>query len=83
MHPPLGRSHTTGVIERRFESLKCERLYRHDIATGIDLAAQVADFIDEYDTIRPHEALHWRRPIDAHLQDPTVEPRPLETDQEG
>lgn len=73
--------HTNGVIERWFESLKYERLYRHDIATGIDLADHVADFIDEFNTIRPHEALHWRRPIDAHLETPTLKPRPPESEQ--
>ena len=30
--------HTNGVIERWFEALKYERLYREDIADGIDLA---------------------------------------------
>jgi putative transposase len=75
--------HTNGVIERWFESLKYERLYRHDIASGIDLADHVEDFIAEYNTIRPHEALDWRRPLDAHLQPPTLKPRPPETEQES
>jgi len=72
---------TNGVIERWFESLKYERLYRHEIATGIDLADHVADFIDEFNTIRPHEALDWRRPIDAHLETPTLKPRPPGSEQ--
>lgn len=73
--------HTNGAIERWYESLKCERLYRHDIATGIDLADHVADFVDEFNTIRPHEALDWRRPIDVHLEDPTLKPRPPDSEQ--
>jgi transposase InsO family protein len=75
--------HTNGVIERWFESLKYERLYRHDIATGIDLADHVADFIDEFNTIRPHEALDWRRPLDAYLDDPALKPRPPNSEQES
>jgi transposase InsO family protein len=75
--------HTNGVIERWFESLKYERLYRHDIATGLDLADHVSDFCDEYNTIRPHESLDWRRPLDAYLQTPTLNPRPPETEQES
>lgn len=63
--------------------MKYERLYRHDIATGIDLAGHVADFIDEFNTIRPHEALNWRRPVDAHLEDPTLKPCPAESEQES
>ena len=30
--------HTNGVVERWIESLKYERLYRHDIASGVELA---------------------------------------------
>lgn len=56
--------HTNGVIERWFEAVKYERLYRHDIATGLDLIDHVNDFIDTYNTIRPHEALDWTRPLD-------------------
>ena len=68
--------HTNGVIERWFEALKYERLYREDIADGIDLAAHIAAFTDEYNTVRPHEALHWRRPLDTHLSDPTRSSNP-------
>ena len=54
--------HTNGIVERWFETLKYERLYREEIPSGIDLADRVADFIDEYNTIRPHETLTRRRP---------------------
>ena len=74
--------HTNGVIERWFEALKYERLYRHDIADGIDLADHVADYIDEYNRVRPHEHLDWRRPLEAHLQPPTPKPSQPITEQE-
>ena len=74
--------HTNGVIERWFEALKYERLYREDIPDGIDLAEHIAAFTLEYNTIRPHEALHWQRPLDTHLRDPTLKPNPPETEQE-
>ena len=73
--------HTNGVIERWFEALKYERPYRQDIPDGIDLAQHIAAFTLEYNTIRPHEALHWRRPLDTHLCDPTLKPNPPETEQ--
>ena len=73
--------HTNGVVERWFEALKYERLYREEIATGIDLAAHVTDFLTEYNAVRPHEALDWRRPLDAYLTDPTLKPNPPEPEQ--
>ena len=75
--------HTNGVIERWFEALKYERLFRHDIATGIDLAAHVDDFMVEYNTVRPHEALGWARPLDAYLTDPGLKPNPPESEQDS
>ena len=74
--------HTNGVIERWFEALKYERLYRHDIADGINLAAHVTDYIDEYNRVRPHENLDWARPLDAHPQAPTLKQDAPETEQE-
>ena len=38
---------TNGVIERFFEALKYERLFRHDIADGDQLADHVAEFLDD------------------------------------
>ena len=75
--------HTNGVIERWFEALKYERLYREEIATGIELAAHVDDFVVEYNTVRPHEALGWARPLDVYLTDPTLKPDPPETEQDS
>lgn len=67
------------MTERWFQSLKYERLYRHDIATVIDLAEHVAEVIDEYNSIRPHDTLDWRR----LPRDPNPQPRPRKTEQES
>ena len=61
---------TNGVIERWFESLKYERLYRHDIDDGVVLGDHVATFLDEFNQLRPHEAIDWQRPLERYLQDP-------------
>lgn len=61
---------TNGVVERWFASLKYERLYRHDIPDGLVLTDHVADFIDEFNRIRPHEAIGWQRPLERYLQTP-------------
>ncbi|WP_423920973.1 integrase core domain-containing protein [Candidatus Poriferisodalis sp.] len=74
--------HTNGVIERWFEALKYERPCRHDIADRINLAAHAADYIDEYNRVRPHENLDWARPLDAHPQAPTLKQDAPETEQQ-
>jgi putative transposase len=75
---------TNGVIERWFESLKYERLYRHDIDEGLTLGEHVADFLDEFNRIRPHEAIDWQRPLERYLQTPaTPNPTDPESEQES
>ena len=64
------------MIERFFEALKYEHLYRHDIDDGVALADHVDDFLDTYNQIRPHEALDWARPIETYLTPPTNPPNP-------
>ena len=74
---------TNGVVERWFQALKYERLYRWDIDDGLDLAGHVAAFIDEYNRIRPHEAIDWQRPLERYLQTPEPSNRPTpESEQE-
>jgi putative transposase len=63
---------TNGVVERWFQSLKYEHLYRHEIDDGPGLAAQVERFLDVYNTRRPHEALDFALPIDRYLRPPTI-----------
>ena len=56
-----------GVRERAFGSLKYERLYREQIDDPLDLVREADAFRDEFNQIRPHEALSWHRPLDVHL----------------
>jgi transposase InsO family protein len=67
---------TNGVIERWFQSLKYEHLYRRDIDDGVALAAEVHDFLDVYNSRRPHEALDFRPPIDRYLRPPPITLQP-------
>jgi putative transposase len=57
-----------GVRERAFGSLKYEHLYRHEIDDGHDLGLQVERYRQLFNTVRPHQALAGRRPLDVHLQ---------------
>ena len=61
------------MIERWFQSLKYERLYRHDIDDSADLDRHLGEFLDEYNTVRPHEAIDFDRPINRYLTDPTTQ----------
>lgn len=56
-----------GVRERAFGSLKYERLYREHIDDPLDLVREAEEFRVEFNTVRPHEALSWNRPLDVHL----------------
>jgi putative transposase len=68
--------HTNGVRERAFGSLKYEHLYRHEITDGDMLASQAEHYRQIFNTIRPHEALDMRRPIDVYLTTPPNFPAP-------
>jgi len=63
-----------GSRERGFGSLKYERLFLEEIPDAIDLAAHAEHYRVEYNTVRPHEAIAWNRPIEVHLgyADPAV-----------
>jgi putative transposase len=67
---------TNGVIERWFESLKYEHLYRHEIDDGPGLAAEVERYLAIYNENRPHEALDFKLPIDRYLRPPPIVLKP-------
>ena len=64
------------AVARWFEALKYKRLYRGDIADGIDLAEHVTAFTDGSNRVRTDEALGWQRPLDVHLSTTTLKPNP-------
>jgi len=63
-----------GSRERGFGTLKYERLYIDQIDDALTLAERAEDYRNEYNQIRPHEALSWNRPLHIHLglADPTT-----------
>jgi len=70
---------TNGRIERWFRSIKYEHLYRRDIGDGIELAHETDTYRTIYNSIRPHEEIGMRRPLDLYRQTPTTQPRTNET----
>ena len=57
-----------GVRERAFGSLKYEHLYRHEIDDGHQLGQEVETYRQLFNTIRPHEGITMRRPLEVHLE---------------
>lgn len=80
-HPELAHVRTrvrspgqNGSRERGFGTLKYERLYIDEIDDALMLATHAEEYRQEYNTIRPHEAIAWNRPKEVHLgqADPTT-----------
>lgn len=63
---------TNGVIERFFGTAKYEHLYRAPVGDGAALAVEVALFRNDYNTMRPHQAIGYKTPLLAYLQRPTL-----------
>ncbi|MGC0272879.1 transposase [Pseudactinotalea sp. Z1739] len=80
-HPELRHVRTrvrtpgqNGSRERGFGTMKYEWLFREEIDHGLELVEQISAYRDDYNRVRPHEALAWNRPADVHagLADPTI-----------
>ena len=54
------------MIERWFRSLKTEKLYINEFNTPKELRIAIREYIDEYNTERPHEALEYRTPKEVY-----------------
>jgi putative transposase len=65
---------TNGVVERFYQAIKYEHLYRHEIHDGLALAQEVEAYLTVYNTIRPHEAIGFATPISRYLQAPSTPP---------
>jgi putative transposase len=65
--PPLTRPKTASGSA--FGSLKYEHLYRIEVPDGQTLAVEAEAYRQVFNTIRPHEALGMRRPVEVHQQD--------------
>jgi transposase InsO family protein len=80
-HPELRHVRTrvrtpgqNGSRERGFGSMKYEWLFREEIDDALQLVEHIDAYREDYNHVRPHEAIAWNRPADVHagLADPTV-----------
>jgi transposase InsO family protein len=63
---------TNGVVERFFQAIKYEDLYRHEITDGPMLHDRLVQALDIYNTIRPHETLGQVPPMPGYLAAPNI-----------
>ncbi len=61
-----GRCMDNIFIERLWRSLKYEAVYLHELADGFVARRVIADWIDFYNTARPHSALGGKTPAEAY-----------------
>ena len=61
-----GRCMDNIFIERLWRSLKYEAVYLHDLTDGFKAERVIGDWIDFYNTERPHSALVGRTPAEAY-----------------
>jgi len=61
-----GRCMDNIFIERLWRSLKYEAVYLHDLTDGFKAERVIGDWIDFYNTERPHSALAGRTPAEAY-----------------
>lgn len=59
-----GRATDNAFIERFWRSLKYEKIYLNPAIDGLDLYANVRDYIDYYNNERRHSSIGDNRPID-------------------
>jgi putative transposase len=53
-------------IERLWRSLKYEAVYLHELADGFKAQRVIGEWMDFYNTERPHSALNGRTPEEAY-----------------
>ena len=61
-----GRCMDNIFIQRLWRSLKYEAVYLHDLTDGFRAEPVIAEWIDFYNTERPHSALAGRTPAEAY-----------------
>ena len=57
-----------GMIERWFRSLKEECVWLHNFVDAEDAAGKIGDWVEFYNTLRPHQALNYLSPDEYRAQ---------------
>jgi len=54
------------IIERWFRSLKVENIYIYDYSNTRELRIGICEFIDKYNSLRPHQSLGYKTPNEVY-----------------
>ena len=57
-----GNPYDNSVCEAFFKTLKEEELYRREYHSEAEMKKSVSDYIERYNTKRPHTYLHYKTP---------------------
>lgn len=68
-----GRALDNVFIERFWRSLKQEKIYRIDLETVKEAKQAIQEYMDFYNTRRPHQSLNYRVPKEIHFKTLPVE----------
>ena len=68
-----GRCLDNIFIERLWRSLKYEAVYLRELADGFEARRVIGEWIDFYNTERPHSALGGKTPAEAYRGAPPVD----------
>ena len=63
-----GRAYDNIFVERFWRSLKHELIYKNDFQTVPELRRAISEYINHYNTDRPHEALGYKTPWEIHTR---------------
>ena len=63
----------TSFIERLWRSLKYEAVYLHELTDGFKAERVIGEWIDFYNTERPHSSLDGKTPAEAYWGDRPVD----------
>ncbi len=61
---PVGRPTGNAVAERVIQTLKVELIWTRDWESIAELEAAIAEWMQSYNTERPHQALGWKTPAE-------------------
>jgi putative transposase len=56
-----------GIIERVFRTLKEECVWLHNFKSIDEAEREISQWVDKYNTYRPHESLNWMAPVEFRM----------------
>jgi putative transposase len=65
---PVGRPTGNAVAERVIQTLKVELLWTRDWESLEEVEQAVREWVEQYNTARPHQALGWQTPAERRAQ---------------